>query len=450
MKKVGILLLLVLVGLGVGAAERASAEGVFPKRTARMHGAPQGVTFTVNSTLDEPDKLPGDGKCKSKPSKVCTLRAAIMENNATGGNTILLPAGTYKLTHSGANEDNAATGDLDILQNVNLKGAKAAITIIDGQALDRVLDVQGGKAKIRNLTVQNGKAPTWGGGILIAQGATATLTKIRVSLNAAGTTGGGIENRGILKLNKSAIEVNQDRGAGGGINNGGLLEITKSSIVGNTSTIGAGYGGGIYNEGTLGIEESTIAVNTGNQGGAIRSSGMLVLVNSTVANNTANTEGGALYVTGGGVYLYYTTIAENNAPSNSGAGGIYNSAGTVYMLGSLLDENRAGVVGDDCQGTLHSNGYNLVFGVSGCTINPDVTDVIGISSGLGALGNNGGPTQTMALPDGSAAIDQIPANKCVDGSSNPVTHDQRGKPRPADGDGNGKVRCDMGAFEVEP
>src|SRR4051812_17113527 len=73
------------------------------------------ATFTVNSTLDEPDTNPGDSQCVSAPSGVCTLRAAIMEVNALGGShTITLPKGTFTLTIPGANEDNGATGDLDI------------------------------------------------------------------------------------------------------------------------------------------------------------------------------------------------------------------------------------------------------------------------------------------------------------------------------------------------
>lgn len=82
--------------------------------------------FTVSSTLDEPDANPGDGLCLSVPSGACTLRAAIMEANAQGGaSTISLPAGTFKLTIPGANEDLEATGDLDVYANLTIIGAGA-------------------------------------------------------------------------------------------------------------------------------------------------------------------------------------------------------------------------------------------------------------------------------------------------------------------------------------
>src|SRR5262245_30925886 len=72
-------------------------------------------TYTVNSTADLPDANPGNNTCATSTG-VCTLRAAIQESNAhNGADTILIPtAGTYRLTITGAGENNAATGDLDI------------------------------------------------------------------------------------------------------------------------------------------------------------------------------------------------------------------------------------------------------------------------------------------------------------------------------------------------
>ncbi len=72
------------------------------------------ATFTVDSTTDSVDALPGDGLC-ADASGSCTLRAAIQETNAlSGADTIILGPGTYLLTIPGNSEQNAATGDLDI------------------------------------------------------------------------------------------------------------------------------------------------------------------------------------------------------------------------------------------------------------------------------------------------------------------------------------------------
>src|SRR5262245_31169313 len=58
-----------------------------------------------------------------------TLRSAIQSaNNLGGSNTINLPAGIITLTIAGAGEDNAATGDLDIKNNLAI-GAVGPTTV---------------------------------------------------------------------------------------------------------------------------------------------------------------------------------------------------------------------------------------------------------------------------------------------------------------------------------
>src|SRR5262245_36609174 len=54
-----------------------------------------------------------------------SLREAVRAANATQevSDTIILTAGTYTLTISGANEDVALTGDLDITDGVTIRGA---------------------------------------------------------------------------------------------------------------------------------------------------------------------------------------------------------------------------------------------------------------------------------------------------------------------------------------
>src|SRR4051812_18327090 len=102
-----------------------------------------GTTFTVNSTTDAVDAIPGDGVCETAPSNgLCTLRAAIQETNAlAGADTLNVPAGTYRLTIAGRYEDAAATGDLDVQGGLTINGAGAGRTIIDGNDADRVLEL---------------------------------------------------------------------------------------------------------------------------------------------------------------------------------------------------------------------------------------------------------------------------------------------------------------------
>jgi CSLREA domain-containing protein len=84
------------------------------------------LTFTVGATTDAADANLGDMLCAAVGG-ACTLRAAVQEANDTAGaDTIVLPAGTYALTHYGALEDAAATGDLDVTSDVTIEGAGAS------------------------------------------------------------------------------------------------------------------------------------------------------------------------------------------------------------------------------------------------------------------------------------------------------------------------------------
>jgi len=130
------------------------------------------ATFTVNATDDRIDADPSDGACDADlatAGEQCTLRAALQQANVNADlDAIMLPAGTYRLTRRGGDEDEAATGDLDITSSVVITGAGAKTTIVDGRkARDRVFEIRG-DATLSAITVQRGRAApgsTGGGGI---------------------------------------------------------------------------------------------------------------------------------------------------------------------------------------------------------------------------------------------------------------------------------------------
>jgi hypothetical protein len=80
-----------------------------------------------------------------------------------------------------------------------------------------------------------------------------------------------------------------------------------------------------------------------------------------------------------------------------------------------------------------SQGYNLDGGNT-CDFNGGMNDLINTNPLLGPLQANGGPTDTMALPMNSPAVD------AGDVSCGAVTTDQRGLPRPFDGDAPNPIR----------
>ena len=159
-------------------------------------------TFKVNTTLDTVAVSLKTGK---DATGHISLRSAIMAANAKpNADTIIVPAGTFTLTIPGADEDADATGDLDINGSVTIKGKNSQATIIDGNNLDRVIEVLGGKVSISNLTIQHGRSIEGAG--LLNQGGNVTLTSVNVANNlaigangasgAAGTAGGNVGNDG--------------------------------------------------------------------------------------------------------------------------------------------------------------------------------------------------------------------------------------------------------------
>ena len=123
-----------------------------------------------------------------------------------------------------------------------------------------------------------------------------------------------------------------------------------------------------------------------------------------------------------------STFANNSARI---VGGLLNSGGTVNISTSIV----AGNTSDDCSVPVTDQGYNLEGG-SSCSFTTS-TDLQNTDPKLAsALASNGGPTQTLALLDGSPAINQIPASSCS-------SADQRGVSRPQG------PACDMGAFEFQ-
>ena len=300
---------------------------------------------------------------------------------AGSGDTILVAAATYQ-------------ENLNIGVSLTVLGSAASgvgTVIIDGGGVNTVVTVSSASARVglANLTIRNG---------------------------FGGAGGGGIFNRGTLTVTNSTVSGNSARGMpgrGGGIFNLGTLTVTNSTVTGNIvgGAFGLGYGGGIENQGTAAVNNSTVTGNTAARGGGIANlQGSVTINNSTVSGNSVH-------------------FADDG-------GGIYGTARPSRT--ALWRTIRAGTAA----GGVTSNGYNLS---SDGTCNFHNTgDLNNTDPKLGPLQNNGGPTQTQALLDGSPAIDAGNPSGCTDGNGHLLTTDQRGMPRPDHEDTGG---CDMGAYE---
>jgi uncharacterized delta-60 repeat protein len=276
-----------------------------------------------------------------------------------------------------------------------------------------------------------------GGGVENDGGGTAIVSNCSLSDNSSGT-GGGIDNaNGTITVSNSHLLCNS-AGSGGGINNAnGTSMVVNSTLSGNS----ANEGGGIFNYnfmsisyvGTVSVSNSTLSGNSANKGGGIDNDGArLTVSNSTLSSNYTD----GLYGGFGGGIFNDTTLAYLHA-----------SIASVTVTDATLSGNFAGEGG----GIYNGNGWLTVYNsIVANSVGGDVTgftgDFTGSSNlfgsvGLGPLQDNGGPTWTMALPDGSPAIDAgnnslVPAD---------VTDDQRGAGIPRVFYGT----VDIGAFESE-
>ncbi len=416
--------------------------------------------FEVNMTDDIPDANIGDMICDvdtTMPGKQCTLRAAIQEANASldDDDIITLRADTYILTQVGKNEDIAATGDLDIIDDLIIQGEGATSTVIDGDQIDRIFHIIGAiDVQIHGVTLQNGAtdsgedggaifnssnantilqdsivqnntAAQWGGGIANNSSAKILINNVQVRDNVAGSIGGGVDNHnGTMEIANSIIANNEAVAkSGGGVYNDGQLTIENSWIKDNTALLD---GGGIFNFETLSLKASSLTGNTaGDDAAGLFNYGDLILENVTLTENVAGRVGGGFFNLGTSD-ITNVTIAANEAIS---AGGFFND-GFANMANTIIAVN----IGGNCERfhVIDSLGHNLEDGTS-CVL----TATNDISNGMPALetvADNGGIAPTMALLSTSDALDNADADFCP-------FKDARGATRPQ---GNG---CDIGAYE---
>ena len=380
------------------------------------------ATYSVTTTADDA----GSGTCSPAPATCTSLRQAIntIDASPTPPDVIDVTAGDYVLSD----------GTLEITASMTIDGAGAGTgagaTTIDGNS-GQVFSVSGSPSSV-TLSGMNVQGSTnndnTGGGIGFDSTTTATLTLSNdvFTNNVTDDVPGGA--------------IYFDDGA-----NPGALDITDTTISGNTITCcenGAGIAFENSGAGTLTIDGSTLSGNgassnspTTGEGGAVYfDGGSMTITNSTVSDNTA-VQGAGLYLVHGATTLTNDTIA-NNSLTSAGTipgAGIFG-AGAVTANNTIISGNTGATPGhNDCDAHVSSSDHSLELGAD-CGF-----DLPSGDPNLEALGDNGGPTQTIALGAGSAAIDAGDKAQC------PAT-DQRGFARP---DAAGTA-CDIGAYESAP
>ena len=253
-----------------------------------------------------------------------TLRAAVIVANQTGGENLIVlgssgwfdstkrkPPQVFHLTLSGANEDQAQTGDLDITRGSLTIEAFTTNVVIDASALgDRVFQVfPNAHLTLQNLTITGGRPPA-----------------------------------------PLQVDLFHQIGCGGAIYNAGSLLLQHCIITGNAST----------DDNIYGIDDG------GWDGGGIYNTGRLKMVHCLISNNSAgNGWSGTPGGNGGGVYNFFEAVCEldfcvfrgnksgdslgdslglnsHGDGGNGGAGGAIFNLGNMTLTGCTIDGNTSG------------------------------------------------------------------------------------------------------------
>jgi CSLREA domain-containing protein len=406
--------------------------------------AAHAATITV-TTLSDPRGQPG----------TCSLRDAITAaNTKTATNGCIAGTGndTINFNVTGTIALGSALPQVTDRQLTINGPASLGITINGSQARMQVMQVASGAALIlKKLIIANCLSLNGNGGAILNDGAL-TVSNSTFSGNLAamvsGSTaaGGAIDNEGTLTITNGIFSSNSSFFGGGGILNNGILKVTNSTFSGNTTVDGAG--GGILNNSTLIVTNSTFSGNSteADNGGGIGNEGLMTVINSTFSGNSAPRGSGGGIFNDEALAVTNCTFSGNSAfPGNSSIpaqGGVISNSDFASFKNSILAGSTSG---GNCSGTITDARYNISDDNS-CGFNPAVSqnntnpklDPVG-------LRNNGGPTQTIALVSGSPATNTIPLNWCTDQELNQLTTDQRGFPRPD----NGENVCDIGAYESQ-
>ena len=305
----------------------------------------------------------------------CSLREAItLANSIPGPDRVLLPATPgvpLQLTIPGGNEDANATGDLDVLDDLEIIGAGIDTTVLVQTAQDRVLDTQmaaTARLVLRGLTIQGGQIGQGGG---LRSRALTTIEDVAFVGNTAAYEGGAVhymggyapeiaEYRLVLRRvrfeSNAATQVNNDS-YGGALHATSLFDqrpfvlIEDCDFLDNESKSTGGaihlsgsinwYGGGVL------IRRSAFSANraAGPGGAAIysTSSGFALRIEDSRFDD--NVTSGSVATAGGAIALQRTNstvILRTTLSSNSGnRGGAISSTSALELIDSHLVDNAA-------------------------------------------------------------------------------------------------------------
>jgi hypothetical protein len=332
-------------------------------------------------------------------------------------------------------------------QQITLEGTapEPSDVTLDANNSGSVITVPAGASlTLQSLTIADGNSIDGGG---INSGGNLNLESVLLLDNFSSADGGGIFQTSSGKLWMSFCVIESNTSAeGGGIFLAGSGVIDRSALVFNVATDGGGIllsGSAVALTNTLIFDNSADA---GDGGGLSVTNGTVAGFNDSIASNQATNDGAAMAVQGGTVTLDNATILGNQSSGSSG--GIFDPAdqGGVVLSNSILVNQAPST--PDCNGSIVSNGWNLIGDSSGCAISGDTaTDLTGVDPLMDAVVC--ASTNGLAVP----CVQTVAAGSPVVGAGDPAKPNKKGKARrcvtnDALGTRRAAGACDIGAFQL--
>lgn len=394
------------------------------------------ITFHVNLTQDLPDIEPGDGVCSVDsfldPANyaVCSLRAAIMEGNATPDGTAvqirLVPGTVHFLTVSEPNPQGARAGDLDVTRpmHIGVSPDADARARIDGGNQFRAFQFHPGSSGsgLFGLEITHAVGFEFSGAAVDSRAANIELEQIDAHHNTKSDAWShGCTIAGDARIIDSRIHHNGD---------------TQKEMVGVCLREGAAtvVRSTIDNNSSIGIE-TTLAelwVHTSTISGNGRAG-----INSTNSNATITS----------------STLTGNNTESIDGMQLDFDTHQTAVkalrITGTVIDNANRGkacrIFTYDDSTIIYQSFWNIFSNHWCFGGQPGGESVVSADIRLSDLGDWGGLTPTHTLLAGSPAIDSAPQSACDE-----IGVDQRLEIRPVATMVTMGTPCDLGAVEVQP
>lgn len=388
---------------------------MLPVNSASGGGAP---VITVDTTVDD-----GNLDACTDAANDCSLRGALEGfaalNHVDGVFIdIMVPAGDYVLDEE----------IFMVESNVRVHGAGAGATIVTVESVsaERILELNtDGELSVAllDMTFTGGLGAGGGGAILTNGGPNLTILRMHFVDNLARGPGGAISANGNVVADTLVI-VDTTFASNGASEEGGAIHVgsdESASIINSTFTDNTGALGGAIFVGDIDSDNGSEATLTH------------VTMSGNAAFGFQGPGAGAIGVGDGATVTVAASVIENSTEGSNPVPPAVAAVGDPITNCEVVDG-----------GTLTSDGHNVVDDDT-CHAT-EGTDQPDAATDAQALGDNGGPTFTMALLAASPAVDAAGATCAAVGAA----ADQRGIARPQDGNEDGTNGCDSGAYELAP